>query len=188
MEVKLRDMVEILAGFQLRQKLEKTNIGAYRLIQPKDIDRYTHELDSSNLFFTDMRNPERYFVGKGDVLLQARGDSYPPTLIRTQLDKTAVSSQYYILRIKSKIVLPEYLAFYLSLEHVQKCLKGLARGTNIKMLVKDSVENFILEIPPIRKQKTFVELYELVKKEKKLMGELIAKRTKLLSALCEDEK
>jgi len=76
MKFKLKNISEIIIGFQLREKLEATDSGAYRIIQPKDIDRDTHEIDLGNLFVTDMRNPEKYFVRKGDVLLQARGFSY----------------------------------------------------------------------------------------------------------------
>ncbi|HCE41981.1 MAG TPA: hypothetical protein DET40_00340 [Lentisphaeria bacterium] len=188
MKYKLKDLVEIISGFQLREKLEKTNIGAYRIILPKDIDRDMHEVDLANLYLTDIRNPEKYFVRKGDVLLQARGFSYPPSLIRVDLDRTAVSSQYYIIRANPDRILPEFLAFYLSLEPVQKRLKGLARGTNIMMLVKDELEKFILDVPHLGKQKYIVELSELAKKEKKLMEELIYRRNMLLSALCEDEK
>ena len=186
MKFKLKNIAEIIIGFQLREKLEATDSGAYRIIQSKDIDRDTHEIDPSNLCLTDMRNPEKYFVRKGDVLLQARGFSYPPSLVRMQLDKTTVSSQYYILRIKTAKVLPEFLAFYLSLESVQKRLKGQASGTNIMMLSKDVLADFDLDIPPLGKQRSLVELSELIKKEKKLMEELSYKRRLLLSELCEN--
>jgi hypothetical protein len=49
MKIKLKNIAEIIIGFQLRKKLEATDLGAYRIIQPKDIDRDAHEIDPSNL-------------------------------------------------------------------------------------------------------------------------------------------
>lgn len=160
-----------------------SDIGEFQIIQSKDINKFTRKLESSSLYMTDIRNPEKYFVKKDDILIQVRGEQYPPTLVNEELRFTAVSSQYYIIRIVNDMILPEYLSLFLEQHSVQNYLRSHSSGTTIKMIHQDVLANLSLNIPPIEIQKKIIELSKLVKKEAELSYTLINKRSRMLDAL-----
>jgi restriction endonuclease S subunit len=69
------------------------------------------------------------------------------------------SSSVYILRLKDKNIMPEYLTIYLNSSDGQKQLTESSTGATIKSIKKNDLENIEIIMPNLEKQKKIIEVY-----------------------------
>jgi len=188
MEVKIKKVADIKMGYQFRQKLGTSSSGDYLVIQAKDISQVLdHRLDLSNLHkVTPKRDAEKYRVKNGDVIFLSKGRRNYATLV-SQLTpdlKTIAAGYFFIIRPKTKTVLPEYVAWVINQPTAQSYLKSISRGSGMPFIPKTAFENLKIPIPPIDIQKQIVKLCELSFQESMLLKQLEEKKSKLISRIC----
>ncbi|HDH05736.1 MAG TPA: hypothetical protein ENH01_08485, partial [Nitrospirae bacterium] len=111
MKLKIRDIADIQIGYQFRKKIETERDGTHQVIQIRDFDG-NRNLNKEGLFWVKMPQlSEKYSVNKNDVLFLARGHRNFAVPIMGSLENTIAASTFYILKIKTKKVIPEYLAW-----------------------------------------------------------------------------
>ena len=90
-------------------------------------------------------------------------------LYQNHMRKAVASSVFMVIRIRDiRIVLPEYLSWFLNHPQTQAWCKSEARGSSLLSLTQESLENLELSILPIAKQIKILETTALMKKEKAL--------------------
>jgi len=181
----LQEIADIQIGYQFRGKLIPVINGNYRVIQLKDIND-ANGLDLSGLFEIYIEHDlERYQVTKGDVLFLSKGNHNYALPITEILENTIAVSYFFIIRIKTDIILPEYLAWYINQAPVQINIKKYARqGSRVSIVPKSVFNSILIEIPALKTQKMIVELDELQKHEKYLLEEIVDKRKVLINTVC----
>ncbi len=181
----LRDIVEIQIGYQNREKgrtIAKDIPGTHKFIQIKDI--VNSQLNNENLFtVTPKGDAERYLVNKGDVLFLSRGQKGFAVSIPEPLRNTIAAYYFYILRLQSNAVLPEYLVWLINHPKSQAYLTGHQRGSHIKVIPKGAFEELPVWVPSLKEQRLIVGLEALRKNEEQLLNELISARKKLIDNL-----
>lgn len=185
MKQKIKDIADIQIGYQFRKKIETERNGTHQVIQIRDFDE-TQNLNKEGLCWVKMPHmSEKYSVNKDDVLFLARGHRNFAILIRDPFENTIAASTFYILTIKTKKVIPEYLAWFINQAPAQGYLYNLARrGTHMPLIPKSVFENLKVYVPDIETQKTIVKLSSLTEKEKNLLQNLQDKRTLLIQSIC----
>jgi restriction endonuclease S subunit len=185
MKVRITDISDINIGYQFREKIEPTLDGTYPLIQIRDFDEH-RLLNTGGLLRVEIDKPaDQYRIRKGDVLFLSRGQKNWATPIAYDLNNAIAVSHFFVLKIKSTAVLPEYLAWYLNQAPVQEYLHSNARhGTHMPLVPMSAFKGLEVEVPSIDKQRNIVELSKLMEKEKQLLAELQEKRTRLIGAVC----
>lgn len=185
MKIKIKEIVDIKIGYQFRKKIEPVSNGLYKVIQIRDFDENL-QLRYDNLYRVVLDDfPEKHSVSKGDVLFLSRGHKNWAAPILVPLENTLAVSHFFILKIKSDIILPEYLAWYINQPPAQEFLYHNARrGSNIPLVPKSAFENLEIHLPDLATQKKIVELNRLFEKERSLVDELQKKRNILIRSVC----
>jgi len=179
----LREIANIQIGYQLPGRIPHDVNAPYRIIRMRDVD------DAGNLnlgklaWFTPHRDADRYVVQVGDVMFQARGNRNLAFVLRRVPARTLASNHFYIVRVKSDFVLPEYLAWFVNQPAAQSHLTGKAQGTTMMLVPKEAFETLGVDLPPLDVQRAIVELVELRQRERALVQNLECKRDTLIRAL-----
>lgn len=188
MKLKLKDIAEIQIGYQHREKgnpAGDSSFGRCRIIQTKDVDPETFSLPQKSLYDVNPQaNPDHYKVKKGDVLFLSRGPQVFAVPVLFDLENTIASYCFYIVKIDSRKILPEYLAWFINQPQTQAFLDLQMQGSHMKMVSKSAFCEIEVEIPSIPLQRKIVELEKLRCKEEELGMELIASRRQLVGQAC----
>jgi restriction endonuclease S subunit len=184
-KLKLKDIAEVQTGYQFRGKVEPDPTGTHKVIQIRDFDDGLNLKVAGLYAVTPKGDATRYAVSRGDVLFLSRGHRNYALPIKDSLQNTIVASYFFILRIKTKNVLPEYLAWYINQAPVQEYLHIMARqGTHMPLIPLSAFSDLEVELPGIETQKIIIKIGRLLEKEKELMGELQEKRLAIIKTIC----
>ena len=123
---------------------------------------------------------EKHLLKDGDVLFAAKGTKNFAAVYENQNPAAVASTSFFVLRPTDKIILTEYLAWFLNHPNTQNILKDNARGTAIPSIRKTVLENLEISIPTIEKQRVVIQLSALSKKEKELRMAILQKRKQLI--------
>ncbi|MBI4682143.1 MAG: restriction endonuclease subunit S [Nitrospirae bacterium] len=184
MKLKIKDIADIQIGYQFRKRIKTEPDGSHAIIQMRDFD------DRNNLIYRELSRvrlvelPDKYLVNKNDVLFLSRGHSNFAFAITDSLENTIAASYFFILKVISEKVLPEYLAWCINQAPAQKHLHSSARrGTHMPLVPKSAFEDLKVHVPDIKTQKSIVELSRLLDKESGLIKKIQEKRSLLIRSL-----
>ena len=125
-------------------------------------------------------NP-KHLLAAGDLLLASKGNNNICIVVPSIEQKCVASPSFLVIRLRDKsAILPEYVAWYLNLSTTQKVLAAQARGTSIMSISKAVLGELEIPIPSIDKQKKYIELSKLQKREQELYKAIAEKRKQLL--------
>ena len=125
-------------------------------------------------------NP-RHLLTAGDLLLASKGNNNMCVIVPEIEQKCVASPSFLVIRLHDKFaILPEYVTWYLNLSTIQTTLAAQARGTSIMSISKATLGELEIPIPPIERQKKYIELSKLQKREQELYKAIAEKRKQLL--------
>jgi len=185
MEKKITELADIQLGYQFRKKMDLNDSHGNWVIQIRDFDE-NHILIKESLSRVRIDKPaDHYFINKGDVLFLSRGYRNWAAAIIDDIQDTLAVSNFFVVKIKNKSIMPEYLAWYINQTPAQEYFHNIARrGTHMPVITLAAFKELTIEVPDINTQHKVVELSRLAEKEKKLITELQEKRSLFINALC----
>lgn len=185
MKVHITDIADINIGYQFRAKIEPADDGTHAVIQIRDFDD-NRNLKTAELSRVKIDKPvEQFHVSKGDILFLSRGHRNWAAPIGEDLNNAIAASHFFILKIKSADVMPEYLAWYLNQAPAQEYLHNNARhGTHMPLIPLFAFKGLSVDVPQKEMQGKIVELSKLKEKEKLLVAMLEEKRGRLINEVC----
>jgi len=184
MNQKINGLADIQIGYQFRGKVETDSLGTHKVIQIRDLDSEFRLNTDSCWTVTPKGNIFRYLVSKGDVLFLARGQRNHAVAITQSLQSTIAAGYFYIIRIKSELILPEYLAWFINQAPAQQYLHNTARrGTHMPLIPLSAFANLEVNLPDLNMQQLVVDLSKLQEREDGLLREIQAKRSLLIKRL-----
>jgi len=179
--MRLSAISSIQTGLTLRGRLEPVERGGVPVVQMGDVS--LRGIDPSNL--TRMASDgiaDRYFARSGDVLFRPRGDQTVAAAIPENLNEPLlILLPLIILRPNKDIITPKFLAWIVNQAPAQRYFDECARGTNMRMIPKSSLENIDLDIPDISTQNRIVEIASLSDRESALLNVLAEKKQKFVN-------
>lgn len=186
MKTTLKQLAQVQIGYQTRGRIVPEAKGACQIIQIRDLDDQCNlRPDGFYRMSPKGANHERYQVNRGDVLFLSRGNRNFATAVNVNLERTIAAGYFFILRLASAAVLPEYLAWYINSEPAQQYIQNVARrGTYMPVVPKSALEALEVDVPPVRTQRTIVELDQLSKRERSIQRDLEERRAGLIRARC----
>lgn len=185
MQQKIKDIADIQLGYQFRKKIEPERDGTHQVIQIRDFDENQNLNQEGLCRVTIDQLSEKYLVHKNDILFLARGHRNYAIHVMDSMEGTIAASHFFILKIKSKNVIPAYLAWFINQAPAQGYLHNLARrGSHMPIIPKSVFGNIKVHIPDIETQKRIVKLNTLIDKERTLLYNLREKRALLIRSLC----
>jgi hypothetical protein len=88
-----------------------------------------------------------------------------------------------VLRPKLDVVKPEYLAWAINQPPAQRHFDVAARGTNIRMIPRSSLDDLELDVPDIATQRKIVAVDALAERERELSLFAAETRRKMMSLI-----
>jgi hypothetical protein len=173
----LRDIAEIRMGYTYRGSLKDASRGNTAIIQMKDAS--ADAILQTDAFARAELAPmsDHYFLREGDLIFRSRGLQNTTVLIEQALERTICIAPLMFIRIlPEQAVLPAYLHWYINLPGTQNKLNVYARGTTIRMIPAQSMEQLELVLPPLARQHKIVAATKLNREILALEARLAEKR------------
>lgn len=184
MKVKIKKMATVQVGYSFRSRLDVAEDGNVSVIQMKDlVDDHTVCCDS--LVKIDMEAvKEHHLAKKGDLIFRSRGQVATAAILLDDPGYAVVSAPLLRIRVTNpKMVLPEYLNWYIRQRDAQIFLTSRAEGTVLKMISKEAIEDLEVVLPSLERQKNIVELATLSAREQLLLHRLADKREGYIASI-----
>ena len=184
MKTALSDISEIQVGYQSREGILADPNGSHCLIQARDFDKLRQVQWSNLIRFTPSGNTSKSELRRRDVLFSAKGQENFAYLINTNVINVLAANTFYILRVNTESILPDFLTWWLNQIPAQGYIKLNRRGSSLPFLSVSALSRLEVPIPDIEMQKKIGELEILRKKEADLLDLYLTKRTALVEAVC----
>lgn len=182
--MRLADACTIHTGYTARGRLEPTATGGVLAIQLRDISP-DGLVDPERLTRVQLDGlADRYFVRAGDVLFRSRGERNTASALDERLQEPALAVlPLMVLRPNRDVVTPEYLAWAINQPPAQRHFDIAARGTNIRMIPRSSLDDLELDVPNIETQEKIVAVDALAERERELSQLAAQTRRKMMSLI-----
>ena len=174
----------IHSGYTARGRLEPTDAGGVLAIQLRDISP-EGAVDPRRLSRVQLDDlADRYFVRAGDVVFRSRGERNTASALDERLREPALAVlPLMVLRPKPDVVVPEYLAWAINQPSAQRHFDAAARGTNIRMIPRSSLDDLELDVPDIETQRRIVAIDAMAERERELSQLAAETRRKMMSLI-----
>ena len=184
--VKVKDVVDISAGYPFRGKIDEVRGGGVKVVQMKDVsfDDGVNWAGLTESELTGKKAPD--YLKTGDILFIARGARNYAIYIDQQVESVVCAPHFYLLKTKVNTLNPQFLSWLLNQSIMQAMFDSLAEGSVQKSLRRSLLENIEIVIPPMEKQLEIVKLNALAQRQKQSHRQIIANTDKMMNSIASD--
>lgn len=182
----LIDISTINAGYSFRGKIPETSNSGVFIVQMKDINSaYGVTWDTlTQIQYNDSHNYS-HDLQYGDILFAARGYKNYAVLIDNPIYsmRAIAAPQFFVIRLNTAMVLPEYLQWYLNQFIAQRYFSSYAEGSTTPSIRRTVLEAMPIILPTLKKQQTMISLVKTIHKEKDIAMKIIENADRLMYVL-----
>lgn len=184
MKTKVKELATVQMGYSFRSRLESVANGNVAVIQMKDL-LDDNKVGCDDLIKVDMETvKDHHLARKGDLVFRSRGQVINAAILLDDPGRAVVAAPLLRIRVvKPQRLLPEYLNWYINQRDAQAYLASRTKGTVLKMIGIQAIEDLEISLPSLDKQKTIVELVSLSARERVLLHALAEKRAGYVSTI-----
>jgi len=174
MHKKIQEVAQVISGYTFRGAIEKALKGSVSVLQATNI-KSGIDISDTSVLISLSEEPGRTlsYLEKNDIVLVSRGSgqgSFRSCLFVSEERNVIASSSVFIIRVKDVTVLPKYLSLYLNSDDGQKeILQIVTGGSYLQSLLRRSLEDLKVPIPPIGIQKSIIALNENIQEQEKIV-------------------
>ncbi|RME00520.1 MAG: hypothetical protein D6814_03345 [Calditrichaeota bacterium] len=180
---KLGEIAEIQSGYPFRKSVRHHSRGNYAVVQVRDIRDDTTICYEHLARVSDIQPKKRHFLREGDLLFSAKGSHNLVGYVEKNLQNTVASANFFVIRVKSQYVLPEYLAWYMTQRTARKFFRAHAKGTLTLSISKAVLRQLQIPIPSLEKQRKILKMQLMANEELKIALQILTKRTQMIQAI-----
>jgi hypothetical protein len=186
MQVTLTDHVEVQAGHPFRGSVPEDPEGNAYALQMRDVTP-AGVADWATLTRTSLdRHKTAVWLRPGDVVFVARGQRNYAVCLEEVPVPAVCSHYFFLLRVKSPALSPEFLAWQINRAPAQRYLGTNAEGSDQLSIRRGVLEALPLVVPPVERQRRIVAFARDARRERQLLEILIRNRERQLDALALD--
>jgi hypothetical protein len=177
---RLSSLCRIQSGYTARARLEPASEGGVPAIQLRDLSD-EDEFDPAGLPAYPLGSSfERYWAKPGDVLFRSRGERNTAVTIASDSDRAAVAIlPLLVLHPKRELIDPKYVTWFINQPDTQRYFDKCARGTRLRMIPKQCLDDLEVPVPDLPTQRLIVEIDALARRERALTLQLADKKLEL---------
>ena len=179
-KIKLGDIAEIQSGVYAKA----SPTGTIAFLQVKDLLLNSPDITAARI--ESVPKLENYLLRKGDLLFAGKGTTYLCNVFDYDI-KAVPSTTLYYIRLRSDLVTPSYLGWYLNHPSVVASVKTVQVGSGTPLIHKSTLENLEVIVPDKTTQQRIVELSQLQKREEYLLKQIAQKRVQVLDQILINE-
>ena len=182
--MKLQELASVRSGLDLarKQSREPTDyrypLINLRCIQPEGIIN----LNESDIYEAKEPLKEEYLSRRGDIVVRLTAP-YTAVLIDDLTSGMVISSNFVVIRINDKQLMPEYLFWLLNTTKVKRKIYENTTSNMLGAVKAKFLIDFELTLLSAESQKKIAQLNLLARKESQLLKELAEEKEKLYSCL-----
>ncbi|MBL4765983.1 MAG: restriction endonuclease subunit S [Colwellia sp.] len=182
----LREIAIVKAGHPFRGKIPENKEGNAQVVQIRDIDNdgsiHWNQVIRSNI--TGRKTPD--WLQKGDILFAARGTRNNAGYVDEVTLPTVCAPHYFLIQVTDNNLLPEFLVWQLNQKNAQRYFESSAEGSSQRSIRRAILEETLIVIPSIDKQRSIVNFDNKVKQEKYLLNALMINRDKQMRGIAKE--
>ena len=184
--MKLQSLAGVRSGLVLSRKQSKEPTDyRYPLINLRCIQQDGNiDLNKADIYEARELLKEEYLSQQGDIVVRLTAP-YTAVLIDDTTAGMVISSNFVVIRIEDKRLLPEYLFWLLNTQKVKRRIYENTTSNMLGAVKAKFLMDFELMVLPAEEQYKIAQLNLLAKKERRLLKELAAEKEKLYSGLLE---
>lgn len=182
--MKIGALADVRSGLVLsrKQSREPTDY-RYPLINLRCIQQEgIIDLNESDIYEAKEPLKEEYLSQRGDIVVRLTAP-YTAVLIDDTTSGMVISSNFVVIRIEDKQLLPEYLFWLLNTQKVKRKIYENTTSNMLGAVKAKFLTDFELTVLPVEDQHKIAQLNLLAKKESQLLKELATEKEKLYSCL-----
>lgn len=156
--------------------------GSTTLIQMKDLgeDNIVHFRNATKI---DAAPNINQLLKAGDIVFRSRGQNNTAAIVTQEFCQAIVAAPLFRIRAKQNEVLPEYLLWFINQPQAQTFFATRAKGTRVKMISKQALEELEIALPHREIQRKIAEIYGLAREEQALMEALKGRKEKYIQGI-----
>jgi restriction endonuclease S subunit len=147
--------------------------GNVRILQPRNFEAGMLNLSSEFLLVEESPNTAKHKLVPGALLFASKGASNFVWRCQGLEADTVASTSFFVLYLKTNLVLPEYLTALLNSPSYQHQIGQLAQGGTVKSIPKSSISRILIPIPPFEIQRKISRLSHLVHRKNTILMKII---------------
>lgn len=184
--MKLKSLASVRSGLVLsRKQSKKPTDYRYPLINLRCIQQDGNiDLNKTDIYEARESLKEEYLSRQGDIVVRLTAP-YTAVLIDGTTAGMVISSNFVVIRIEDKRLLPEYLFWLLNTQKVKRRIYENTTSNMLGAVKAKFLMDFELMVLPAEEQYKIAQLNLLAKKERRLLKELAVEKEKLYSSLLE---
>jgi restriction endonuclease S subunit len=157
--------------------------GAIKYIQVKNFTEL-NEFDLDECNYVNLKlNEQNHLLEDDNVLFVGKGLRNFAWTYRKELGGAVASSIFFVLKVNSNIILPDYLTTLLNSTKYQNLFQQLGAGSSIPSIRKSELEAIIIDIPSIELQTKIVTLKKNHTEDVSLSKQIISEKEKLFNGI-----
>jgi hypothetical protein len=155
---------------------------AWRALQAGDLDAEGSVDWSALRWVIPAGAGERSVIREGDVLVPLRSTRVGALVARNVPPRTIAIGHWAIIT-PSALVLPDYLAWYLSHPSTERELSGNTFGSNLTFVRLSVMRELEIEVPDLETQRKIVRVQSLHRRQAELEQQLTGARTQYINII-----
>jgi restriction endonuclease S subunit len=183
MNIKLKNIASVSFGATFRSRIKPSVTGNIRIIQMKNLgkDNSVHLDDAVRIDYAKPRPKQR--VQAGDILFRSRGLTNTAAIINEDVQDAIIAAPLLRIHPDLKRVDPVYLLWWINQPSSQHYYASQSKGTMVKMITKQELEELNVTLPPLTQQIKIAEIFRLSTQEQSLMNKLKARKKTLMQGV-----
>lgn len=182
--MKLQDVASVRSGLVLsRKQAKEPSAYRYPLINLRCIQQEGEiQLNEADIYEAKEPLKREYLSQSGDLVVRLTAP-YTAVLIDDLTSGMVISSNFVVIRIEDKQLMPEYLFWLLNTPKVKRKIYENTTSNMLGAVKAKFFMDFELTLLPTEIQRKIAQLNLLAKKESQLLKELAEEKEKLYSCL-----
>ncbi|GJM35123.1 MAG: hypothetical protein DHS20C18_41240 [Saprospiraceae bacterium] len=118
----------------------------------------------------------KHLLVHNDLLLIAKGKYNQLCIYKEDFGPAVASSVFFVIRLQSEKILPEFLMWYFNSRRIQLKLTRKNKGTSIPSIAKSVVTEMEIPVPELATQQKILDIHQLWSREQQLARQLLQEK------------
>ena len=169
----LNRIAHVRTGYTHRNLNTSKDTGDVILLKPSNFNKDHFFVNTPDRLDEGQLNRiETHLLRNNDILITNKGAKIVSYLYKDDGQKYVATSSFYILSLFSKIVIPDYLLWFLNQEKTKNQIRSYLSGSGAQTYTKKSLGGVDVPIPTLEKQNEIVDFFTIINDEKLTIEQL----------------
>lgn len=188
--MKIQQFCSVSTGYAFREAVAYSPNSKVKMIQSKNIKNGSFSVSDIEPIEIEPDKTKGHELYPGDLLLNAKGIHQEVILIDQSIKKDGftyiAAPNFFVIRIKTDLVSPEYLVWILSQSYAKRYFEVARAGTRTNNIRTDQLKSIDIPIPDIKEQATIIKIRENQLQQQKIISSMIENMERINQKVTQD--